>query len=51
MTSPEEESTPEDFEDQAEIDAEFEELDRENLRAADFVTNLAGVIRDIRRKH
>jgi hypothetical protein len=51
MTFPDTERPPKVFEEQAEIDAEFEELDRENLRAADFVANLAGVIRDIRRKH
>jgi hypothetical protein len=51
MTFPDTEDLPRVIEDQAEIEAEFEELDKENLRAADFVANLAGVIRDIRRKH
>jgi hypothetical protein len=51
MPFPDRERLPEVFEDQAEIEAEFEELDQENLRAADFVANLARIIRDIRRRN
>jgi hypothetical protein len=51
MTFPEKEGLPPVSADQAEIDAKFEQLDRETRRAADFVANLAGVIRDIRNKN
>jgi hypothetical protein len=51
MTFPEKESLPPVSVEQAELDAEFEELDKEAHRAADFVANLAGVIRDIRTKN
>lgn len=51
MTLPEKEGLPPVSVDQAEIEAEFEELDKETRRAADFVANLAGVIRDIRNKN
>jgi hypothetical protein len=51
MTFPETESPPPVIEDQAETDAEFERLDKENLRAADFVANIAGAIKEIRSKN
>jgi hypothetical protein len=51
MTFPDTESPPPVFEPQAETETEFEELDNENRRAADFVANIAGVIKDMRSKN
>jgi hypothetical protein len=51
MTIPETESLPPGFENQAQIDAQFDELDKEKLRVADFVANIAGLIKDIRSKN
>jgi hypothetical protein len=51
MKFSEQEPLPLVFQTQEEIDAEFEELDKEKRRAADFVANIAGVIEDIRSKN
>jgi hypothetical protein len=51
MTILETESMPAGFEDQTGIDAQFDELDKEKLRAADFVANIARVIKDIRSRN
>jgi hypothetical protein len=51
MTFPDTESASPAFEHPPKTDAEFEELDKETLRAADFVANIAGIIKDIRSKN
>jgi hypothetical protein len=45
------ESLPAAFEDQTGIEAQFDEFDKEKLRAADFVANIARVIKDIRSRN